>query len=71
MFFFTSFLAPPVPLTHFLLIVPSLLLSFVMNCVYGLGVRAWFDSFFDKCLKRCESFNDWIEEGIKEQLEIL
>lgn len=44
---------------------------FPLLCVYCLDIRAEFDSFLNKCLERCESFNDWIERGIKEQLEIL
>ena len=36
-------------------------LPLLVNCVYCLDIRAWFGSFLNKCLKRCESFNDWIE----------
>lgn len=43
---------------HVLLIFPSLFFFFLVYC---LDTRARFDSFLNKCLKRCESFNDWIE----------
>lgn len=35
-----------------------------MNCVCSSASR--FGSFLHGCLKRCESFNDWIEKGDKD-----
>lgn len=35
-----------------------------MNCVCSSAWR--FGSFLHGCLKRCESFNDWIEKGDKD-----
>lgn len=46
--------------SHVVHIFPSFFF-FLVNCVYCLDIRAQFDSFLNKCLKRCESFNDWIE----------
>lgn len=54
---------PPSLVLHIFPCLFSFLFFFFLlaNCVHCLDIRAWFGRFLNKCLKRCESFNDWIE----------